>query len=142
MTKVYLNFHPKFKKKERNIFGIFSEIYGISRKNVEKIILLNFGFLKNKKAIEKDFDEINSLFLIKVQFILEKYKKKNIQDILRKQQENYDIDILKPSASYKALRKKNYLPCRGQRTKTNAQTCKKKKKKKTNTSYTKKKKSK
>ena len=63
MTKVYLNFHPKFKKKERNIFGIFSEIYGISKKTVEKIILLNFGFLKNKKAIEKEFRKAQILEL-------------------------------------------------------------------------------
>lgn len=137
MTQLNLNFNVKFLKNKKTAKSIFLNIYGLSQKNVENILLLNFGYLRNKKIHKKDFDKN---FLTKLEKILSKYKKVNLEENLKKQINYHNNEFLKKMQNYKELRKKHNLPCRGQRTKTNAQTCKKKNKSKITKKYKKKKK--
>jgi small subunit ribosomal protein S13 len=100
-------------KKEKNIYGINKEkITYLTKKFGFNIRIHSFNLFKEKKDLLK---------------ILLKDKKQG-RALYDFNVEN--INFLKNNKSYRGLRHRRYLPVRGQRTHTNAQTIKKKFKKK------------
>lgn len=122
---------------EKTIINFFAKIKGVSTKNINKIFLLNCGFLLKKK-INKEL--LSNDMFTKIEIILKKNNKKILGDVFKKFNIAYQLDFLQKRNTYKELRKKQNLPCRGQRTKTNAQTCKKRNKNKIKRIYSLKKK--
>jgi small subunit ribosomal protein S13 len=102
-------------------FKTLTSLYGAN--NLSKKILitrlgtnsrLNYNYIKEKK-----FNQLNTI--INKQLI-----GKKLQESVRE-----NISFIKNIKTYKGLRHRASLPVRGQRTHTNAKTCKKKSRKKT-----------
>lgn len=106
----------KKKKKKKNVLVQLKTIYGI-------------GFSKAKTLCSKY--EINSfisgnIFSLPEFFEIEHYLNKElIVKVALKNQISDNIDLLKKIRLYRGVRHKHNLPVRGQRTHTNAKTCKK-----------------
>lgn len=111
----------KFFDKNKKIDKIFLKLYGYSFQKTNKIIrYLGLNKLKNK------YYQLNYLGNFKIKKIIKQLSLEKIEQKL--QNENYLImRNIKSLKTYKALRLKLFLPVRGQRTKNNAQTQKRKK---------------
>jgi len=99
----------------------FSSFYGINRYTTS-YILGQIGINEHKKGsslLAKHFTQITNL--IEKNLIIEE-KLRRIQ--------NANIGLLILMSSYRGIRHRQCLPTRGQRTHTNAKTCKRKLKKK------------
>lgn len=102
-------------------FNTLTSLYGA--RNLSKKILttklginsrLNYNYIKEKK-----FNQLNTI-------INKSFVGKKLQESIRD-----NVSFIKNIKTYKGLRHKASLPVRGQRTHTNAKTCKKKSRKKT-----------
>lgn len=117
----YFNYLNKNEIKNLFIYSCFQKIFGFGKnsKNVKifyKFLGLNLTFSLNVKKINFLFHKINI-------FILLNLFSKKIGDII-KSKFYYLNNIKHPIGSYKYIRRTFGLPLRGQRTRTNAKTCK------------------
>ena len=87
-------------------------IYGIGRKRSNKI-LEAVKIAPSRKVSDLSNDELN--------LIRDEISKYNVEGDLRREV-NMNIKRLQEINSYRGMRHKRGLPCRGQRTKTNART--------------------
>ena len=101
-------------------YNTLTSLYGT--RNLSKKILttklglnsrLNYNYIKEKK-----FNQLNTI-------INKSFVGKKLQESIRD-----NVSFIKNIKTYKGLRHKASLPVRGQRTHTNAKTCKKKSRKK------------
>lgn len=99
-------------KKKRVEFGL-TYIYGIGL-HISRLILDAAGIDYNKRVYELSEDDIAAI----TKEIREKYM---VEGDLRKQVA-MDIKGLMDLGSYRGIRHRKGLPCRGQKTKTNART--------------------
>lgn len=117
------------------IFDVSLKFLNINKK-LDKILLNLYGysFQKNNKIIrdlglnklKNNYYNLNYLGALKVKKVIKRLSLEKIEQKL--QNENYLIfRNIKSLKTYKSLRLKLFLPVRGQRTKTNAQTQKRKK---------------
>ena len=105
-------------KKKRVEYGL-TYIYGVGL-HTSRLILDATGIDYNKRVYELSEDDVASI----TKEIREKYM---VEGDLRKQVA-MDIKSLMDLGSYRGLRHRKGLPCRGQKTKTNARTRKGKRK--------------
>lgn len=89
-------------------------IYGIGR-TVSSEILKNVNISEDKRVKDLTEEELTA--------IRNEVEKIKVEGDLRREV-SLNIKRLKEIGSYRGLRHKRGLPCRGQRTKTNARTCK------------------
>jgi len=109
-------FNNEFKKKK--ILSLsFQKVYGIG-KPLAKYITKKLGFAKNLKV--KDLSKDQVLLIL---HMVERLNLKINKD-LKKSKLTY-LKFLIRIKSYRGLRRLKGLPVRGQRTRTNAKTCKK-----------------
>ncbi len=94
-------------------YGLTS-VFGVGRKRAVAI-LLDLGIADTKKPTDLSTEEENS--------IREKVESFSIEGDL-KRKVSADVKRLKDIGSYRGSRHTKRLPCRGQRTKTNARTLK------------------
>ena len=93
-----------------------TEIYGIGRRTALKIVEKT-GIEGGKKAGDLTSDEINRIRkeIDSDTYVVEGDLRRDIQ---------LSIKRLVDLSNYRGMRHRKSLPCRGQRTKTNARTCK------------------
>ncbi len=89
-------------------------IYGIGR-TVSSEILKNVNISEDKRVKDLTEEELTA--------IRNEVEKIKVEGDLRREV-SLNIKRLKEIGSYRGLRHRRGLPCRGQRTKTNARTCK------------------
>ncbi len=105
-------------KEKKKIFVALQSIYGIGKNNVFSVL----------KACKIDSNKYVSMLNEKEATDLNVYIDSNIKvEGPLKAEEKSNIDIKKAKGNYEGLRHKRGLPVRGQRTKTNAKTAKKRK---------------
>ena len=99
---------------DKRVVVSLTYIYGIGLPTAEKI-LAKVGVSEDKRVKDLSEDELtnirNEIASIKVEGDLRREKSLNIKRLME-------------IGSYRGKRHRNSLPCRGQRTKTNARTCK------------------
>ena len=107
-------------KNVKNIFISINQCYGISNKS-SLCLLSKFGF--NMKLFYKRTPEfVRTQFEFSVDKMVVVLLKKRVGRFLR-YQENFFMERLLSLRNYRALRHRQCLPVRGQRTHTNAKTC-------------------
>jgi small subunit ribosomal protein S13 len=105
-------------KKKRVEYGL-TYIYGVGL-HTSRLILDATGIDYNKRVFELSEDEVAAITKeIRAQHVVEGDLRKQVA---------MDIKSLMDLGSYRGLRHRRGLPCRGQKTKTNARTRKGKKK--------------
>lgn len=99
---------------DKRVVVSLTYIYGIGLPTAQKI-LAKVGVSEDKRVKDLSEDELtnirNEISSIKVEGDLRREKSLNIKRLME-------------IGSYRGKRHRNSLPCRGQRTKTNARTCK------------------
>ena len=101
---------------QKRIDIALTAIYGIGRKTALRIVEKT-GIDGGKRAGDLSSDEINRLrkTIDAEGYVVEGDLRRDIQLSIKRL-----IDL----ANYRGMRHRKHLPCRGQRTKTNARTCK------------------
>ena len=89
-----------------------TSVYGIGRAGARKVVKES-GLNPDMKAAELDINDVNSLRKVMDKMIVEGDLRREI---------SLNIKRLIDLSSYRGLRHRRNLPCRGQRTKTNART--------------------
>lgn len=102
---------------EKSVYFALTYVYGINR-STSFLICKTLGFLKNIKIKNLSTEQINKL--LKIAEVLNIVLGSNL-----KKKKQLSLKKLVSIKSYRGLRKTKGLPIRGQRTHTNARTCRK-----------------
>jgi len=113
----FSNFYTKFKSSNKNLPYILDNYFSVGPHRA-KFLCSNFGYPLTIRGV----DLTESEWLRLKDFIESNFGSKS--QILRTESRN--IELLKKIRCYRGLRHSQYLPVRGQRTHTNAQTQKNK----------------
>lgn len=119
-------FLTQYRTSSKQLIVALNDLYGIGNQRA-LLVCKHFGYDLNTRA-----SNLNDVDWLKIKEYIElNFGTKSI--IVREMSRN--INFLRRSRCYKGLRHSQFLPVRGQRTKTNAQTQKNKRQGRKKTSY-------